>query len=146
MNTKNLTRKQLLNHKYNEAVKLFKSCNPEYIPILENINIIWDYPDIEVAAISPNGLYLNGDWIINHDVSEVGFVLMHECLHEILAHRERCGERNQLIWNIANDLVINEGIKKGIYGEVTPEILKMPDVGIELSNFVENNEDFLEFC
>lgn len=146
MDTKNLTRKQLLNHKYNEAVKLFRSCNPEYIPILENINVIWDYPDIEVAAISPNGLYLNGDWIINHDVSEVGFVLMHECLHEILAHRERCGERNQLIWNIANDLVINEGIKKGIYGEVTPEILKMPEVGIEFSSIFENNDDFVQFC
>ena len=56
------------------------------------------------------------------------------------------GKRNHLLWNIANDLVINEGIKAGLYGIPYPEPLKMPKYGIEFSNIFETIEDFQEFC
>ena len=79
--------------------------------------------DIDVAAID---IY-NREIIINPvcRLSELEwrFVLAHEYLHAGLCHGERCQGRNEFIWNVACDYVINLWLKEMQIGE-------MPKVGL----------------
>ena len=79
--------------------------------------------DVDVAAID---IY-NREIIINPvcRLSELEwrFVLAHEYLHAGLCHGERCQGRNEFIWNVACDYVINLWLKEMQIGE-------MPKVGL----------------
>lgn len=78
---------------------------------------------IQVAAIdiSAGEIYVNTAMKLSEE--EWKFVLAHEYLHAGLAHRERCGNRDFNLWNIACDFVINSWL-------VEMKIGTMPSIGV----------------
>jgi predicted metal-dependent peptidase len=51
--------------------------------------------------------YVNPDFFAKLPDAEARFVLLHECLHPMLRHQERRGDRDPELFNIATDLSIN---------------------------------------
>lgn len=68
--------------------------------------------DIHIAAIDvTNGeIYINPT--SNFSTEEWIFILAHEYLHAGLQHHNRCNGRNQYLWNVACDFVINGWLRE----------------------------------
>jgi len=49
----------------------------------------------------------NRDFFDSLGRTELVFVLLHETLHFVFCHHQRCGDRQPALWNIASDLVTN---------------------------------------
>ena len=66
---------------------------------------------LPTAAVSGRGVvYANEAFFAKKPDSECTFIVLHELMHVLLRHHERCAGRIPFIWNIAGDLVINEAI------------------------------------
>lgn len=52
-------------------------------------------------------LVYDPDWVAKMTVQQVMFCLEHECLHLVLDHLLRIGDRDPLIWNLAADCAVN---------------------------------------
>lgn len=63
-----------------------------------------EYP---TAATDGKDIFYNEDFIRSLPPKQVDGLLLHEVLHAALLHCLRCGTRDQQIWNIAADIVIN---------------------------------------
>lgn len=66
--------------------------------------------DIETASTDGDKIYFGPDFISTLSDSELDFVLMHEILHIVLAHCQRTGNRDNRLFNIACDIVVNSNI------------------------------------
>ena len=75
--------------------------------IIEDVNICHEY-EIHIAAVDAQHgeIYANPTCGLNED--EWIFVLAHEYLHAGLQHHKRCIGRDQYLWNVACDYVIND--------------------------------------
>lgn len=66
---------------------------------------------LSTAGVSGRGVvYANEAFFATKPDSECVFITLHELMHVLLRHHERCAGRIPFIWNIAGDLVINEAI------------------------------------
>lgn len=68
------------------------------------------------TATDARAFYYNREYIANHNVDEVQFILAHEALHCALSHFARRQHRQKKRWDVACDLAINplliaEGLK-----------------------------------
>lgn len=68
-------------------------------------------------------LLINPDFFNNLPLEQRMGVLVHECLHVILKHIFRKGERNHQLFNVAADIALNQSIKK----DMLPEGALYPD-------------------
>ncbi|MBR3834592.1 MAG: hypothetical protein IKJ73_09745 [Lachnospiraceae bacterium] len=77
-----------------------------HFKIIEDTNYC-NRNDIHIAAIDvvDGEIYLNPNSNLSEE--EWKFVLAHEYLHAGLQHHNRCNGRNQYLWNVACDFVIN---------------------------------------
>ena len=77
-----------------------------HFKIIEDTNYC-NRNDIHIAAIDvvDGEIYLNPSSNLSEE--EWKFVLAHEYLHAGLQHHNRCNGRNQYLWNVACDFVIN---------------------------------------
>ena len=66
--------------------------------------------ECETAATDGERIYFSPSFMETISDSELDFVLMHEILHVALLHCMRKGERDNLIFNIACDIVVNSNI------------------------------------
>lgn len=67
--------------------------------------------DITTAATDGKYIYFNEEFMSSLTMEEIEFILMHEIMHVALNHMERSKGKNQEIYNIAADIVINSNIK-----------------------------------
>jgi len=83
---------------------------------------------VPTAAVSGRGVvYANEEFFSKKSDSECTFVVLHELMHVLLRHHERCAGRIPFIWNIAGDLVINEAIPAlGLNGTTRSEFVTVP--------------------
>lgn len=82
--------------------------NPFFAYCVMNLKIQEDNKISETIAVDNLGnLYYNPKWIENLSENELRGVLTHEVLHLILQHLNRCENKEQEIFNVAGDLVIN---------------------------------------
>ena len=80
-----------------------------------------DWPDglCPTAATDGKYLYYNRNFIASLGFGETIFLVAHEVMHCVYDHMDtsRRGDRIPLLWNIANDYVINYDLVKGRVGE-----------------------------
>lgn len=69
--------------------------------------------EIPTAAVNRRGEILyNPEWCEKLSMPEAVFVLAHEVMHIVFAHLARRGKRDPMTWNIANDAIVNEILKR----------------------------------
>lgn len=65
---------------------------------------------LETAATDGMRIWFGPDFLESLSDEELDFVMMHEILHVVLQHCLRQGDRDQLLFNIACDIVVNSNI------------------------------------
>lgn len=87
--------------------------------------------EIQIAAVNSSAgeIYINPAAAL--DEEELKFVLAHEFLHAGLEHQERCQGRDEYLWNVACDFVINGWL-------VDMQIGKMPEEGLLYDESLKN--------
>ncbi len=74
--------------------------------------------EVDTAAVDDKGrIYVSPTFMKKLTTEQLQFLLAHECMHAVFAHRLRIHGRNHLLWNIAGDAVINYMLKKVGVGE-----------------------------
>lgn len=110
-----------LEQKIAKAKSLLILSNPFFGNALLRRRILIDEDGsiIPTAAVDQRTgqIYLNRKFCENLKVSNIQFILAHECLHYMLLHGTRRGWRNALAWNIACDKVINDMLIASNVGE-----------------------------
>ena len=102
-------------------------------PFIGNVALNLPYvPDYTIKTAATNGknIRYNPHFIDSLNDEERKFVVAHECLHPMLEHTFRRGERNHRVWNQAADYVINKLLDDEKIG-------KMPQGGL-LDNNIHN--------
>ena len=110
------------NTRGNRARKWFISRYPLLGAIAANFTIVEDSAicqrmQVSVAAVSPalSEIYINP--AAGLDDEELRFVMAHEFLHAALRHDIRCEWRDEYLWNVACDFVINGWLTEMGVGE-----------------------------
>ena len=67
---------------------------------------------IETAATDGKKIIINKEFFLGLESKEQNALLLHETLHLALLHVTRRGNREELAWNIAADIVVNELITR----------------------------------
>ena len=62
---------------------------------------------IPTAGTDGRHIYYNPKFIVQQSVQQLAGLIAHECWHIAFQHISRLGNRDQKIWNIAGDFVIN---------------------------------------
>lgn len=76
---------------------------------------------VPTAAVTNRGEILyNPEWCKDLTMPEAVFLLAHETMHVVFAHLARRGNRDPMVWNIANDAIINEIIRDEMRQDATP--------------------------
>ena len=102
-------------------------------PFIGNVALNLPYvPDYTIKTAATNGknIRYNPHFMDSLNDEERKFVVAHECLHPMLEHTFRRGERNHRVWNQAADYVINKLLDDEKIG-------KMPQGGL-LDNNIHN--------
>ena len=88
--------------------------------------------DENIPTASTNGkrIKFNPEFVNDLTDEEVKFLVAHECLHPMLEHNYRRGERQPKRWNMAADYVINKLL-------VDDNIGRMPKVGLHDPNIYQ---------
>lgn len=66
--------------------------------------------ECDTAATDGYRIYFGPKFLDEISDSELDFIMMHEILHVVLQHCERDGDRDQEVFNIACDIVVNSNI------------------------------------
>ncbi len=99
------------------------SNNGFYGMLLMRLGLALD-DSLDTAATDGRKIFFSPKFIDEISDSELDFVLMHEVLHVALQHGARQGNRNQLIFNIACDIVVNSNIKYSCGGDESAITIK----------------------
>ena len=103
--------------------------SPFYGTLLMHIPII-EEKHVNTAATDGRRIYYNPRFMASLNAQERRFVLMHELFHILLMHPSRCNGRDQELYNVAADMVVNDHCrqlstklgmqapKNGIYGRI----------------------------
>lgn len=80
-------------------------------------------PSISSAGVDAKGrMYYNEDFVMKQSIDEVMGLICHEVLHVALIHMQRIGDRNHLISNVSQDVVVNYAVARAG--------LKLPKEGV----------------
>ena len=112
--------------------------------LLKVMKITFRNEDGFYAAVNGNNeLFLNDKWLSKQKQKVCNFILYHECLHIFLEHIERRGNHLPYLWNIANDLCINEGIRRHYFTE--QDCFEMPKCGVSIEAVFKDEKDVEAF-
>jgi len=122
-------------------IKLYDE-QPFFGHLVQHLNLI-ETERLPTAGVDDrNNLFYNPDFISGLSDEEVEGVLCHEVMHLALECFGRVGERNKSLWNIAQDIIINNIIIQN-EGEI-PEMAIVPQnnkVTLEQFGTLENIDD-----
>lgn len=76
--------------------------------------------EIPTAGTDGKSLLINPDFFLGLTHKQRIFLFAHEVMHVALMHMTRRGDRDQELWNIAGDYVINNELDNKNFGEVIP--------------------------
>lgn len=79
---------------------------PFYGDILSHLNIV-ENNKIETAATDGRTIYYNRDFFETLERGQRNYVLLHELFHVLLLHFRRRKDKDEQIWNVAADYVVN---------------------------------------
>ena len=91
-----------------------------------NMPFVFD-ESIKTAATNGKRVAFNPEFVDSLTDEEVKFLVAHECMHPMLEHNYRRGERQPRRWNMAADYVINKLL-------VDDSIGRMPKLGLHDPN------------
>jgi predicted metal-dependent peptidase len=107
--------------------------------------------DIPSMCVDVDGnIGYNPEWIDELPVREITGVFCHEVLHAVLFHLQRLGNKNHKVFNISNDLVVNDMLvannfllpKQGMIPDYNHTYtFKLPKIGYELKNINEKTSE-----
>lgn len=98
--------------KLNEAKVRFVMRFPFFAGLLCKREVIMT-DQVPTAAVDDKGrIYANPEFIKSLGNDQIMFVLAHECMHAVFAHRLRIHDRDHFLWNVAGDAVINHMLKE----------------------------------
>ena len=100
---------------------------PFFGSVVANVNYKEDN-SIDTAATDGESIYYNTEFLNELDINDQTFILSHEVCHIAFNHILRSEGKNQELWNIATDAVINQLLKK--------DGLKIVGGGIDLEDAI----------
>lgn len=100
---------------------------PFFGSVVANVSYKED-SSIDTAATDGESIYYNTEFLNELDINEQAFILSHEVCHIAFNHILRSEGKNQELWNIATDAVINQLLKK--------DGLKIVNGGIDLEDAI----------
>jgi len=84
------------------------------LPLVDATDFGW----CKTAATDAKYIYYNRDFIDKLRDAEVDFLFGHELLHCVYDHLDRRNGRQPLLWNIANDYIVNQTLVEEGVGEL----------------------------
>lgn len=78
-----------------------------------------------MGITSTGKIFVNPDFVNGLDKKKLAGVMAHEMLHLVLGHHTRRGNRDPWVWNVANDMCINDALAKDNI-ELPDSALKVP--------------------
>jgi predicted metal-dependent peptidase len=84
--------------------------------------------NVPTAATDGKRVLFNEDFCKELDDEELKFLVAHECMHPMLEHNFRRGERDRYKWNQAADYVINKLLTDEGIGKMPPQGLLSEDI------------------
>lgn len=97
--------------------------------------IVGNNHPVKTAATDGKTIYVNADFMANLPEDEQVFVMSHEVCHIALNHIQRSKDKDQRLWNIATDGVINQHLKK--------DGLTLPEGCVDIEDALEYNAEEL---
>ena len=83
---------------------------------------------VPTAGVTKRGiLYYNPSFWEELTPAEGGSIILHEAWHILRGHHDRMGNREELRWNIATDMEINDSLPELPEWAVTPEKADLPE-------------------
>ena len=82
-----------------------------------------DMPEVQTACVTARGqIYFDSEFADSLSDLQLMFVLAHEVSHVAFGHFDRRGHRDQFLWNVSNDFVINAMLKDAFaHGAAVPD-------------------------
>lgn len=116
---------------------------PFYGEILSHLTIV-DDNRVETVCTNGKSIHYNSDYIMGKTPNERNYILTHELLHIILLHCIRGIGKNQEMWNIATDYVVN-GILDKMIRTMSSRVIPMsrPSKGTFYELYSEQSADEL---
>lgn len=132
-----------------EPEKIIEECKiktllvfPFFGIVLLKLPIVEDNT-IDSFATDFRKIIYNKDYLLSLKKSEVGWALIHECLHIIYKHDQRRKNRNLNIWNIACDYAIHDVMKNYIDSVIFNEIKVGKQRKLKIDEILSMNEEWL---
>ena len=96
------------------------------------------------AATDGRNFYYNTRFIKMLEPKEIEFLFGHEVLHCVYDHFGRKGDRDPMLWNIANDYCVNADLKKHRVGKFITSVPCLYDIKYEGMSSEEVYDDLYE--
>jgi predicted metal-dependent peptidase len=96
------------------------------------------------AATDGRNFYYNTRFIKMLEPKEIEFLFGHEVLHCVYDHFGRRGDRDPMLWNIANDYCVNADLKKHRVGKFITSVPCLYDIKYEGMSSEEVYDDLYE--
>lgn len=107
---------------------------PFFGSVVANVDYIED-KDIDTAGTDGEKIYYNPEFLAGLSVEEQTFVFAHEVCHIAFNHILRSDGKDQKLWNIATDAVINAFLKR--------DGLKMVEGGVDIADAINYDAENL---
>lgn len=112
---------QHLLDKVSKAKALLTLDHPFFASTLLKKHIVWDENCPTMAVDARGTIYLGPQFVEGLSVNQLIWGLAHECMHYMLLHPARKGQRKHMPWNWACDGVINDVLDDAKVGERIPK-------------------------
>lgn len=110
------------------------------LPLVDATDFGW----CKTAATDARYIYYNREFVDKLSDGEVDFLFGHELLHCVYDHMERRNGRQPLLWNIANDFVVNQTLVEEGVGELITTVKACYDPKYRGLSSEEVYEDLLK--
>jgi len=84
---------------------------PHFAEIINNCDFVVD-KNIPSVATDGKAIYYNPDFMTSITEEQQKFAIINAILHVAFNHNNRAEGKDQLLWNIATDAIINENLKR----------------------------------
>lgn len=116
--------------------------HPFYGVISMQLPVVWTEA-VPTAAVDGRKMYFNPEFVHGLTDPQLVFLIAHECMHLMLSHCTRRGNRDPKRWNIAGDYIGNEFLINDKIGEFIPGGLFDPSLTENLTLSTEQVYDKL---
>ena len=114
--------------------------HPFYGVISMQLPVVWT-DKVPTAAVDGRHMYFNPEFVHGLTDLQLVFLIAHECMHLMLNHCTRRGNRDPKRWNIAGDYIGNEFLINDRIGEFIPGGLYDPSLTENLTLSTEQVYD-----